>query len=75
MQPDKAVNNEKQDLAGWENTLRGLFLWLGVWLSWQKVDIESKKVDIQDKKVDIESVFSEKGKEFSFFYFFVTFLW
>ena len=26
MQPDKAVNNEKQDLAGWENTLRGLFL-------------------------------------------------
>lgn len=30
------------------------------------VDIESKKVDIQDKKVDIESVFSEKGKEFSF---------
>lgn len=33
----------------------------------KKVDIGSGEVDIQDKKVDIESMFSEKGKDFSYY--------
>ena len=51
--------NEKNELHNRDLHISGL-------LNAEKVDIESKKVDIQDKKVDIESVFSEKGKEFSF---------
>lgn len=31
----------------------------------EKVDIEEMKVDIGNKKVDIESIFSEKGNDFS----------
>ena len=69
MQPDKAVNNEKQVpcRVGKYSAKVFFFGWVSR-LSWQKVDIESKKVDI-------ESVFSEKGKNFLFVRELSTFLW
>ena len=50
--------NEKNELHNRDLHISGL-------LNKEKVDIEDAKVDIQDKKVDIESVFSQKGSNFT----------
>ena len=57
--------NEKNELHNRNLHISGLLNEEKVDIKDTKADIENAKVDIQDRKVDMESVFFEKGSDFS----------
>ena len=57
--------NEKNELHNRNLHISGLLNEEKVDIEDTKADIENAKVDIQDRKVDMESVFFEKGSDFS----------